>query len=346
MANLFKEFYQFNSVIRLTDEDRKLLVFSRNTLRKRVRSNFNNLDVETRRAIEIFFQSQGSFIMDTIIQPVSKDFDLDDGIYLITKENVKEFVTTQNLHDWVITCVDVDNSDEKVEDKATCVRVSYPLGFHIDLPIYLKQEHFDPELADTKSGWKLSNPVEFIEWFETKAESGFRSEFLYEYRNQRENYSKWLSDMRKADSQIRRLVRYMKAWGDLKRKEMPCGLILTILVANNYVQNDRDDVALKETLQQIHSTLKFSFRCMRPTPPVDEDLFASYPNKDFFMSALHSFSLDAERALKEINFKKSSEIWRLHLGERFPLGMDAEDESMKSNSLSNVITPSHKPYGY
>ena len=345
MANLHAEFQKFNSKIRLSDEDRKILMNSRNTLRTRIRVNFQNLDPETRRSIEIFFQSQGSYVMDTIIQPESKDFDLDDGIYLISKQNLKDQITPQNLHDWIILSIDKKNNNEDIEDKTSCVRVLYPDGYHIDLPIYLRQIGYDPELADTKTGWTISNPVEFIEWFERKAESGFRSEYIYDLKNQMQAYKKWSSDMRKGDVQIRRLVRYMKAWGDLKRQEMPCGLILTILIANNYVPHQRDDISFKETLQKILSSLRAKFVCLRPTTPVGENLCESYSHQTFFMNALESLYIDAEAALKEVNYQKASEFWKKHLGERFPLGMNQDDPALEASPLAHLITNNHKPYG-
>ncbi len=82
-----------------------------------------------------------------------------------------------------------------------------------------------PELAQ-KNSYIKSDPIEFLNWFNNLA-----------------------------DEQLRRIVRYFKAWRDKQMQDsdiiFPPGIILTILATNNYVKNDRDDVSMHETLQKI-----------------------------------------------------------------------------------------------
>jgi hypothetical protein len=119
-----------------------------------------------------------------------------------------------------------------ITDKDTCVRVKYKDGSHIDIPIYYFMS-LHPDLAHLKQGWIVSDPIEFITWFEEKVNSGFELKYLTEYATESANYKVWLNDMRKKDVQIRRIVRYLKAWADNIGGNMPCGLILTIFVANH-----------------------------------------------------------------------------------------------------------------
>lgn len=344
MAKNHNLFTQFNAAIKLSDEDRSKLIKHRNLLRKRMRDNFNRLPIEVRRILKMLFQSQGSFIMDTIIKPQFDDYDLDDGTYFVGNLELMKEISEKQLHEWVILSIDTHDEYGDIKDKPTCVRVQYKLGFHIDIPIYYFVENEDSYLAHLAKGYMVSGPVEFIEWFEQHTGSGFRKEYLYEYDSQKDNYKKWLSDIRKSDCQLRRIVRYLKAWADLQPKEMPCGLIMTILATNNYHPHERDDIALKETLLKIQSKLNARFECLRPTTPADENLFDSYPNKEFFMSALSKFVTAATSALEVVNYRKSSEKWREFLGDRFPLGPDEDDPSLKSNPMSGVITRNHKPY--
>ena len=255
MANTHELFQHYNSAIRLTDEKRATLILFRDSLRKRMKTNYQRIPIEERKKMELNFQSQGSFIMDTIIHPLNEDFDLDDGVYFQGNLSAKDRPVPQIFHDWVITSIDKDNEYEKISDKPTCIRVQYKQGFHIDLPIYYADNYECPDLADTKRGWFLSNPVEFIAWFEEKTQSGFMKAFIYESLKYAEPYAKWINDIRKADCQLRRLVRYMKAWSDEKRAEMPCGIIMTILTANNFAVNDRDDIAFRDTLVKIKNYL-------------------------------------------------------------------------------------------
>lgn len=331
MANCHQLFQHYNNAIKLTDAKRETLLQVRDSLRKRMQKNYLLIPVDDRKQIEMYFQSQGSFVMDTIIKPDKDDFDLDDGVYFQGSLSQNERPKPQIFHDWVIRAVDKDNDYEQVKDKATCVRVQYKLGFHIDIPIYYAGNFDSPDLAETNKGWLLSNPVEFIAWFEEKTKSGFQKAYLYEALKYAEPYEKWLSDIRKKDCQLRRLVRYMKAWADLKRSEMPCGIIMTILVANNFAVNDSDDLALRDTLVNIKNYLIANgFQCPRPTSPIGEDLFAStsQKDKDYFMTALNSLIISANNAINTINEKEACKEWEKHLGSRFPCHLAKETPSI------------------
>lgn len=339
MANAHELFQHLNRAIKLTDEKRTTLIGVRDSLRKRMKSNYLQIPVRERKELDLDFQSQGSFVMDTIIKPLNDDFDLDDGVYFQSPLPEKEKPLPQIFHDWVIRAIDKDNNYESVIDKATCVRVQYRQGFHVDLPIYYAENYYSPFLAETKKGWLLSNPVEFIAWFEEKAQSGFQKAFLYESLKYVEPYEKWLTDIRKKDSQLRRLVRYMKAWADVKRNEMPCGIVMTILVAENFAVNDRDDIAFKDTLVSIRYFLQSNgFKCPRPTTPLGEDLFAGTSEKDkqYFMSALNSLIESANNAVFAQNEKDACKQWEKHFGSRFPCHLAKDNPPKNEPNLESL----------
>jgi hypothetical protein len=338
MANCHKLFQHYNSAIRLTDDKRVTLMAVRDSLRKRMHSNYLMIPEDERDHIALDFQTQGSFVMDTIIKPLNDDFDLDDGVYFqggVSKENRP---APKIFHDWVVRSVDKDNEYEEIKDKPTCVRVQYKQGFHIDLPIYYADNFICPDLAETSKGWLLSNPVEFIAWFEEKTQSGFKKAFLYESLEYAEPYQQWITDIRKKDCQLRRLVRYMKAWADLKRSEMPCGIIMTILVANNFVVNERDDIAFRDTLVNIKHYLNDNgFICPRPTSPSGEDLFSSTSQveKTYFMNALTNLIQSATNAINAINEKEACKEWEKHFGSRFPCHL-ATDAPAVVKAVPNI----------
>ncbi|SHE78017.1 hypothetical protein SAMN05444377_101226 [Flavobacterium fontis] len=319
MANCNELFKTFNSTIRLNEESREILKSVRNSLREKMNSRFKQIKDIDNHTLE--FQSQGSFIMDTIIKPKDDDYDLDDGVYFIGSLTQEKRPTTQQFHDAVIIAVGTDENYATITDKETCVRVSYEKEkFHIDLPIYYANK-INPELAHTKEDWILSNPIKFIAWFEKIAESSFREELILEKNLFSEEYKTWLDDIRKKDVQLRRIVRYLKAWGDDLRGEMPPGIVMTILAAENYVKNDRDDIALKETLIKIRQYLKSNnCKCLRPTVPVGEDLFKNYSQtkKQYFLDRLDTFIESAEQAVNHPNQKDACYKWQKHLGPRFP----------------------------
>ncbi len=335
MANTHSLFQAYNEKIKLSNEDRENLKAARNSLRFRMKKSYLNLPEEDRKTHSIEFQSQGSFVMDTIIKPHANDFDLDDGVYFQGSLSEEQRVNTQIFHDIIIKAIDRNNEIEDIIDKPTCVRVKYDrnfenrnLGFHIDLPIYYAENIETPELAHTEEGWLESSPVEFIAWFEDKTKSSFRKVFLNESLAYAEPYEKWLSDIRKTDCQLRKIVRYLKSWADLKRKEMPCGIIMSILAANNYAENERDDIALRDTLININNDLEQNnFTCYRPTPKTGENLFANTTKeeKDFFKNSLESFIQSAILAISNEDPKESCLKWKKHLGDRFPCHL-AKDE--------------------
>lgn len=347
MANCNNLFYEYNKVIRLSDPKRVELLRARESLRQRMREGYGIVSRQFSHQHLVDFQSQGSFVMDTIITPMHDDYDLDDGVYFLGKLKAHERPEPKEFHSWVIRAIDRGFDDiEKITDKDTCVRVEYKDKFHIDLPIYYADNFEAPELADKGKGWILSHPVEFIVWFEDKIKSGFQKAFLLEARMYPQ-YEKWLTDIRKADHQLRRIVRYLKSWGDLRREEMPCGLIMTILAANHYYPHDRDDISLKETIINIHAELTKpdGFKCERPTIPKGEDLFQAYKNKDAFLKYLKYFIDNAKKGLEEPNEKTACEYWQNSLGNRFPCQLAKNEINVNSGTAGLVAGGAgHKPY--
>ncbi|MGE5318164.1 MAG: cyclic GMP-AMP synthase DncV-like nucleotidyltransferase [Chloroflexota bacterium] len=318
MANLNNSFSRYNQSIKLSDDKRSELLIIRNNLRARISEGYKITSHNSEINGQLEFQSQGSFVMDTIIKPIHDDYDLDDGIYFIGNLLRHQRPSPALFHKAIVTAIDRGHDDiEKINDKATCVRVRYKKGFHIDLPIYYASNYNSPDLAHKDDGWILSNPIEFINWFELKANSGFKKEYLYESRIYSAEYDKWLSDIRKKDVQLRRIVRYLKSWGDLRREEMPCGLVMTILATNNYYSHESDAISLKETLVNIRRALNIKFECLRPTTPEGEDLLKGYENKQAFMTYLTNFINDATAALMEEDPYKACGHWQRSLGDRF-----------------------------
>lgn len=358
MANCHFLFQHFNRSIKLSDEDRQKLKLSRNSLRERIKLGYEKISNVEKETHLLRFQTQGSFIMDTIIKPWDDDFDLDDGIYFIGNTlDINRIGFEQAYHDLIINSIDKDLKKEEIIDKPTCVRVKYlkkngdDLGFHIDLPIYYKQGIKTPELADTKKKWTLSDPVAFIEWFELKTKSNFEKAFIIEYAANKVKYKEWLNDIRKKDVQLRRLVRYMKAWADLKRNEMPCGIILTILVGENFAVNVRDDIAFRDTLINIRNYLsRNDFKCPRPTTPAGEDLFSltSVTDKEYFIKALNNLIESANKAIDSENEKDACKEWEKHLGSRFPCNLSKDNSKSiikrqpDIESLKSTVV--HKPW--
>lgn len=330
MANCSKSFEEFNTAIRLTESRRKSLKGSRKELRRKIIKYF---DEEKPKEIKPKFSSQGSLAMDTIVNPIPRKetvgkeektilyYDVDDGAYFIGDEAQKDRKSIQTYHTWILDAVK-GHTEQDPLDKNTCVRVLFADGHNIDIPIYYKNGSI-PELAHKRDGWIESDPQAFSQWFNQKAEE---------------------------NDQLRRLVRYMKAWKDYrefsrKDKPLPSGLIFTILTVNSFYPHERDDVSLKETLVRMEAALSKNFECLRPTTPASEDLLNDYNNKDHFLEVLRKFLAEAKKALEEKNKRKSCEYWQNQLGERFTCStVPNEDEDTSATKGLATGGMSSKPW--
>ena len=348
MANCNNLFTEFNKSIRLDDNRRVTLREKRNDLRKRINGGYDVVKNLDRLEHVMEFQSQGSYVMDTIINPSNQDdqYDIDDGIYFLGSLSRDDRPQPATFHNWIIKSIEAGKSDNEIEeivDKNTCVRVVYKgrngdLNYHVDLPIYYTIDIRQPDLADKKEWWHISNPIEFIIWFENKIKSGFKKEFILESRLYSNEFDTWLNDMRKKDHQLRKIVRYLKAWGDFIKGDMPPGIVMTILAGENYAEDLRDDIALKNTLINISDYLNNNgFKCIRPTTPIGEDLFENYKpeEKEYFKNALNSFIESAKQAIEMENQKSACRKWQKHLGDRFPCFL-AKDEIEGSKAYATA----------
>lgn len=312
MANLDETFNEFNGIIALPKAKKDELRISRNAIRKDIEKYFEKY----RDKHIVKFKGQGSFSMNTTILPASGEYDVDDGVYIFGKEEDKP--TTANAHNWIYTAVK-DRTEQKTIDKNTCVRVQYAKKYHVDLPIYYKttdsdnESFFDssdiPELAHKSKDWIESDPYAFRIWFDKKA---------------------------KDKNQLKRIVRYLKAWTDNKcHLNLPSGMVFTILAVNNYVSKGRDDEAFLETLEAIQKSIDdtrhtwASYVCKRPTTDSTENLLNKYSSetrKKDFLDALDSLITSGKQALEAKSKKDACAKWQKHLGNRFPCSSIEEND--------------------
>lgn len=307
MANLDNLFREFNDELCITATKKSKMIASKDHLRNKIKDHFK----KNHPGYTPKFYIQGSYKLKTSIRTKDDTCDLDDGIYFNSNP---DNVTGTTLQKWVKEAVD-GTTDATPIHKKKCVRVDYKAGYNIDLPVLVFDEENDehPMLAVKNEDFQLDDPKEFVDYFkETKSD------------------------------QMVRIIKYLKSWCDHKRNEMPCGLAMTVLALDNFQPNQRDDISLKYTLIEIEKSLKQRFKCQMPTTPYD-DLFADYSEtkKKNFLENLSAFIEDAKKAIDESNQLKASKLWRKHLGDRFPLGDDKDDES--SSNFTRVAATS-RPY--
>lgn len=302
MANCNKLFLEYDKSLEISTEKKNRLKDSKEALRKRIRKYFK----DNHPAYKPTFYIQGSYKMKTTILTKDDECDLDDGVYFR-----RDFgVNGTTLQTWMWNAVDGATSTTP-QHRKKCVRVIYKADYHIDFPVYYFPEDEDnPWLAVKNKDLEESDPKEVVDW----------------YKKQKDE-----------NGQLHRMVKYLKGWGDNKRNKMPSGLAMTILVAENIKFDGRDDVALKNTLIGIQSTLEDAFECIVPATPND-DLFENYDatRKKNFLDNLDDFIKDAKEAVdNESNQLKASKLWRKHLGDKFPMGAD-EDVDAKESALRSI----------
>lgn len=210
---------------------------------------------------------QGSYKYGTLIKPVhpGEEYDVDLGVYFEwgSAENIEP--TADQLRRWVQRelvdyrdqCADILNVAEPPKER--CSRVSYRNQFHIDTPVYhLHSETDKRHLACLTKGWEASDPKAFYKWFRDALKG-----------NERE--------------QVRRLIRYLKAWAALSFDDIPdsrpSSILLTVLVTEAYpdiglalLLGVADDDALISIIRSMHRRLYRNRSVKNLAARVEEDL--------------------------------------------------------------------------
>jgi Second Messenger Oligonucleotide or Dinucleotide Synthetase domain len=303
-------FLKFDEKIKLKPKKKESLRTSRNALRKKIQDYFE----ETLKVSKPKFWGQGSYMMNTTIEPIEGEYDIDDGVYLMHLADKKEedWPATSTVHNWIVKAVDGHTSTPP-KDKNTCVRVIYKNDYHVDLPIYIKAEDADhPKLAHKEKGWIDSDPKALTNWFN--------------------------DEVKNKGDQLKRIVRYFKAWKDYKKGDdkFPSGMVFTILAANHFVEGyeEDDDTAFIAIAQEIYDQLNSSFSIKRPVFPEEELLDGwSETAKTKFLNKLSNLIEQGQKALETEDKKEAADIWRKIFGDRFPEYTPPEERVDKGYAL-------------
>jgi hypothetical protein len=302
MANCHDLFLEFYDKIILPETKKESLRKARDAIRDRIEKKF----AEAGRTPIPLIRDQGSYATHTIINPIDGEYDIDVGVYLqnLDKTNKKNWPAPEMVHQWVYDAVD-GQTDQKPIDKRTCVRVIYAGQYHVDLPIYapLKDDNLHAEKGE--KGWNPSDPQAIIDWFQKAIE-------LH-------------------GDQLRRMVRYFKAWADYNSKhgKLPIGFIFTVLVIEKFVASERDDVCFGQLVRVLRSRMLSSPYICNPVDP-SEDLYQRYDDeeKKRFLQLLRRLQVAASNALTTEGKKDACKCWYKEFGDRWA-NCDALDEEDK-----------------
>ncbi|MVZ60808.1 hypothetical protein GQF63_02105 [Sphingobacterium humi] len=285
---------------------------SKEGLRKRITAWFK----ENHPDYVPYFYIQGSYKMKNGIRTAEDICDLDDGIYFFREPDV----SASTLKEWVRQAVDGYTATAP-ENRKKCVRSIFVNDYEIDHPVYYKIDGQEYKIAVKGVGFENSDPKAVVDWFVSKKDK---------------------------EGRLVRTIKYLKGWADKQSFKMPNGLALTILATNakeKIVLNERDDITTRDVLKEIKKGLDNKFECIVPAVPND-DLLENYSSKEKFLETLEKFITDAESAIRETNQKESSKLWRKHLGDRFPLGEDKEENNSRSSAAAAAGAATSYPFGY
>lgn len=284
------------------------------------------------------FFTQGSWAYKTLNSPAHmppQQSDVDDGAYLpisflkgtkrpstastiffaAAEAALAELVESKKSEGWKL-----------VTDKPTCIRIEISTTAHIDIPLYSipDDEYVTLEKAAFRYGYdSLLDAVN-----ERKADNWTSlptDEVLLAHRE--ENWvmsdprpvKDWFIDHVDGQEQLRRVVRYLKAFRDWQWKTKgPSSILLMAAAAPLYVKMDRrDDMALLEVLKGLPAALRAGVN-----NPVDEmESLTGRMTDDEVEDAAKKFE-DFERHLNGAVHAKDSVTacgWMVKMfGPRFP----------------------------
>lgn len=290
MADLNSEFIKYNEEISLPPSKRDNLISGRDAIRKVVGTYFS----ETLEVKKPTFVQQGSFAIKTVVNPISGEYDIDDGLYLnhLDEDNLPK---TETAHGWIVKALK-DHTKDGPLDKKNCVRIIYSGDYHVDIPIYTKQD--DENLLARKGDdqWINSDSKGFNEWFYKKLD-------LH-------------------GEQIRRIVKYLKAYKDYKGINIP-GIVFTVLGINNFTYyKDRDDTCLVKVAESCLSYLSNDTNLYMPVEPYDNILEKYSKSKiDELKILFKELSESGGKAIDVKDYDESVEYWGILLGDRFLKGV-------------------------
>ena len=292
-SNCDEEFLKFDENLNIQDSKKKVLSKVRTGLQTAIRDYWaGNNKVKLKG-----FYIQGSHKHETMIRKPNDTCDVDVGVYFDGKPEISPITIRNNIADLF-----ENRTDEKPEKKNKCVRVHYANQFHVDFPIY----YFDPKtgeyflgVAQTNS-WEPSDPKKFTEWFKQNISS---------------------------HGQKRRLIKYFKSWAATYKKRtgrvMPSGLAFTILVHNNFKEDQREDVAFITTAYNIYKKskdlAKEDWICKMPVLPEDNVISKlDIDQRGYFLEALEELINSAEKIFKMDSKAECIVGWKYLLGKWFP----------------------------
>jgi hypothetical protein len=281
-------------------------------LRNTIKKYFSDNDLK-----QSDFCWQGSFSMGTTIKDSDNEYNFDDGVYLNNlPEDKDEWPKTEEMHKLIFEAVK-NQTSKGAKDKKKCVRVPYSDNHHVDWAIYGQAEdtYFLAVKGDTQ--WEENNAKLFKEWFDSKKKI-YGADFV-------------------------KAIRTVKKWAKVQDYSQFSGFYITILIGNNFSANQRFDLCMKDTLENIVSDLSLNYKIVRPIKPMKNLTEEKYKtNAEFeanFIKPMQSFLEVAKSAVNTESLEEATKYWSGLFGTDFPIVESKENSRGLDSSFSIITTP-------
>lgn len=246
-----------NYEVTLSSEDRTTMKKRRNANRTRLKDGLK----KNENPSPLGCHTQGSYAMKTMVQDSENDYDIDDGVYF-EKDDLYGpkggELSPLQVRQMVCEALAISNQFKTPpEVLKNCVRVYYSEGHHIDVPAYrsVTVEHWWTGNTEThyelaSSSWKRSDPREVTNWFKAK------------------NQELSPDSPTNNGGQFRRVVRLLKKFSKSRsswKSSTASGFMLTKLAEETFYSSlGRDDIALRQTMENIRQRLVWSEKVDHP----------------------------------------------------------------------------------
>jgi hypothetical protein len=271
--NYNKNFNDFLTNISITSHEDSLLRESRNKIRARIRSGFNEeknkyFSLDEYNAINIFassptefikpkFMTQGSYVYKTLnrpCKPPKQQMDLDDGVYLPlsyveSKTNADEFNRAsriiRNIIYKIVEELCIKNNWRLFKHKK-CLRVQISENAHIDLPIYSIPDNELKTIAESLAYTKAQNSTLLFS-LDSLDDSNLRSTNVLLasddgwLKSDPRTIHDWVKKSSKQHSRFKKYSRIIKAWRDCKWEESNFSSIMIMAGLEQAMSKDFSD---------------------------------------------------------------------------------------------------------
>lgn len=250
----FKTFYGKNVV--LPKENKQELYDKKNLNIKRLKDGLKDYNEEKGTNYKLAEEPvvQGSVAMSTVTKNEANNYDIDVAIIFEKDELPVGTTATKNI---VVNALKKKCTQLKKEPEAktNCVRIEYQTGYHLDFAIYRRYKDEDDNYVYEHCGseWRERNPRSITQWF--------------------------LNQNKEKDYKLREIVRFLKIFCKSRTewKNMPGGLILSVLADEKYESYERMDERFYYTVKAIKDRLLWDKDVYNPT---DETKSLKFVSKD------------------------------------------------------------------